>query len=76
MTCFSPSVAALVSGQEEGRGREEVVSDFLWGGDWRFSHCLVSKEEGQQGLSTQVGFANRQEVFLEQNPSKQNSFAG
>lgn len=70
VTCFFLSVAALVSGQEKARGREEVVST-----SW-FSHCPVSKEEGQQGPSAQVGFANRQEVFLEQNPSKQNSFVG
>lgn len=31
---------------------------------------------GAQHTGTWDGSANRQEVFLEQNPSKQNSFAG
>ena len=51
VTCFFPSVAALLSGQEEARGREgEVVSDFLWGCESGGSHTAwVSKEEEQSG---------------------------
>ena len=44
-------MAAVVSGQEKARGREEeVVSDFLWGCENGGSHtALVSKEEEQRG---------------------------
>lgn len=57
VTCFSPSV--LVSGQEKAKGREGVVSDFLWGSESGGSHtawCLRRKaSKGQahtSGLQT------------------------
>lgn len=82
VTCFSPlrGGPALLGGQEKARGREEVVSDFLWGGLWGGprggSHTPWVPEEEEPCTGTQDGSANRQEVLLEQNPSKQNSFAG